>query len=186
MSPASPTQFSMAAALSIDRPDGPGGAGQSWKKPLLIVTAIPWLSRATFWPWKFLLVTRTKNESFAAESHHWLNSELKKAKSKTAVCTLLGIFTVRVSSAQSCTFTPLDWVPAVSEVQSVPSRGMSLHASFSWKPAGSSAAESRGSAAPQGPLARPAIVLPCRATFDPRLDAMATCTGLVFGVQSVS
>src|SRR5579862_9714190 len=102
-SPPTPTHVTSAADLSCDSPAGPGAAGQSWKKPLLMVTARPFLSLATFWPWKPLLVTSTKKASLAAELHHWLNSELKKEKSNTTVCTLLGTFTVRVSSAQSCT-----------------------------------------------------------------------------------
>src|SRR5450755_2932692 len=130
MSPPTPTHVSSAAALSADSPAGPGGAGQSWKKPLLMVTARPFLSFATFCPWKPWLVTSTKNESFAAEFHHWLNSELKNAKSKTIVCTLLGTFTVSVSSAQSCTLTTPETVPSVSDAQSCPVSGMAEQASL--------------------------------------------------------
>src|SRR5215471_13999536 len=85
--PAVPTHDWMAAALSIESPDGPGGAGQSWKKALLMVTARPLESLATFCPCSSLLVTRTKEASFAAELHHWLNSDEKKEKSKSTVCT---------------------------------------------------------------------------------------------------
>ena len=74
-------------------------------------------------------MTSTKNASFAAEFHHWLNSELKNAKSKTTVCTLIGTCTVSVSSAQSCTFTAPEGVPSVSDAQSWPSSGIAAHAS---------------------------------------------------------
>src|ERR1700758_2373961 len=102
----------------MESPAGPGGAGQRSKKALLMVTARPLESLATFCPWSSLLVTRTKNASFAAESHHWLNSEEKKEKSKSTVCTLLGIFTSSESSAQSCTLTPPAAAPSVSDAQS--------------------------------------------------------------------
>ena len=53
-SPAMPTHVSSAAELSIVSPAGPGGAGQSWKKPLLTVTARPFAVLRDVLPRKLL------------------------------------------------------------------------------------------------------------------------------------
>src|SRR5437588_815986 len=79
-----------AAFFVASRPDGPGALGQSWKKPLLTVMALPVASFATFCPVTFLPFTRTKNASLKGLFQYSLNSLEKKAKSKDIACAFEG------------------------------------------------------------------------------------------------
>src|SRR5579859_7079275 len=70
-SPPTPTQF--VSALAFATPEGPGGAGHSWKNPLLTVMAAPLESFATFVV-NLLVCATAKNASLNGLLQYSLNS----------------------------------------------------------------------------------------------------------------
>jgi hypothetical protein len=90
-SPSTPTQFDNAA--DVDTPAGPGGAGQSWKKPLFTVMAEPVESLATL-VLNFAVCTMAKNASLKGLCQYSLNSVDQKEKSNVIACAFDGTLMV--------------------------------------------------------------------------------------------
>src|SRR5438874_1018919 len=86
-SPSTPTQFESAAAVLT--PAGPGGAGQSWKKPLFTVIAEPDTSFATFVV-NLLVAAMAKNASLNGLCQYSLNSVDQNEKSNVIACAFDG------------------------------------------------------------------------------------------------
>src|SRR4051812_46046386 len=95
LSPSTPTQLTSASGFVM--PVGPGGAGQSWKKPLFTVIAEPVASLATLVV-NFFVAAIAKNASLYALCQYWLNSVERNEKSNVIACAFDGTWIVRRSS----------------------------------------------------------------------------------------